>query len=263
MSRRLISSLLLLAAHAGALQAQRVFVSHDEWLTNNTYMTVGSSERRLVNNALDWFGVGAGDRVLTWSGNQVAYVNSPLSGVVTGRGAVYTQTTGTPALPLSQYKAIFVGGFALNNTALINYVLGGGNVFLVGGTCTRLAAGQGCDTNAAQEAADWNPFLNRFGFGFESQYNGIVGNVNTATFASQGPFGAALFTGVSSVYSDFGNSVLVTASPPVGVINQTFAAPGGPQIYGAAVVVPEPSTALLLGAGLMALGMAARRRRSQ
>ncbi|MCU0634568.1 MAG: PEP-CTERM sorting domain-containing protein [Gemmatimonadaceae bacterium] len=261
MHRRLLSALALVALGSSPLFAQRVFVSHDEWFLNNGFNAPASNERRLLTNALDWFGVGAGDQVLTWSGNQIAYVNSPLGSVVTGRGATYTRTTGAVA-NLSQYKAIFVGGFAVDNTALINYVLGGGNVVLVGGTCTRLAAGASCDTNAGQEAADWQTFLQRFGMGFSSQYNGLA-TVNTSGFAAQGPFGAALFTGVGAVYADNGNSVLTTITPPTGVVRQIFNAPSGPGVFGAAVVIPEPSTYALLGTGLMVLVGVARRRRRQ
>jgi hypothetical protein len=262
MRLRHYSPLILLVTQAVALDAQRVFVAHDEWMTNNTYFTSGSNERRLVNNALDWFGVGAGDRVLTWSGNQIGYINSPLPGVITGRGALYAQSTAAQS-NLAQYKAIFVGGFAVDNTALINYVLGGGNVFLMGGTCTRLAAGASCDTNAGQEAADWQAFLQRFGMGFASQYNGLQGNLSTSAFASQGALGAALFTGVSTVYADNGNTVQTTIGTPAGVTRQVFAVPGGPALFGAAVatVVPEPSAVSLIVGGLGAIMVCIRRRR--
>jgi hypothetical protein len=261
MKHRIVTTLAALALTAAPLMAQRVVVSHDEWITNNAHLTPGSTQRRFIDNTLNWFGVGAGDRVLTWSGNQIAYINSPLSSVITSRGATYSQTTATP-LNLSQYKTIFVGGFAIDNTALINYVLGGGNVVLLGGTCTRLAAGVGCDTDAGQEAADWQPFLQRFGMGFAGQYNGF-GTVNTAAFAGQGPFGAALFTGVSSLFADNGSSVLTTIGTPADVTRQLFNVAGGPGVFGAATVavIPEPTSILLLATGALGLLVTARRRR--
>jgi hypothetical protein len=63
-----------------------------------------------------------------------------------------------------QFDGIFLSGSACDNHALIQYVLGGGNVYLCGGT------GIG---GATAEARRWNTFLLRFGFEFaEGQYSG-------------------------------------------------------------------------------------------
>jgi hypothetical protein len=120
---------------------------------------------------------------------------------------------------------------------------------------------------AAAEATYSNLFLNQFGLGFQSVYNGIGGNVNTTGFASQSPFGSSLFTNVNSVYANNGNDVLNAISAPAGVTREVFystsysSAPQG--VFGAAQVTttPEPSSIALFGTGLVGLVPMVRRRR--
>jgi len=117
------------------------------------------------------------------------------------------------------------------------------------------------------EAAYSNPFLNVFGLNFASVYSLGNTNANTSAFAAQGPFGASLFTGVSQIYADNGNSISLTA-PVTGWTTQLFTEPGGQGVFGAAAMsqvsmVPEPSTVALMIGGMLATIPFARRRKNR
>jgi hypothetical protein len=237
-----------LATISSAAQAQgSAVVSHDEWLTGPG--TFNANEQQFLTNVLGFFGVSSGN-VLIYSNNGFL-TNSAFTGFLTSAGL--TVTINDAAGSFAGYNAVFGGGNPSQNGAgLASYVLGGGHVFYVGGTGTGGAAG---------EAAYSAPFLNALGLAFATSYNGL-GPVNTSGFASQGPYGAALFTGVPSVYANNGNDVL-TAVPVAGVNTQIFSDAGGNGVFGVAQVVtatPEPASLVLLASGLFALVPAVRRR---
>ncbi len=60
----------------------------------------------------------------------------------------------------------------MDNNVLIQYVEGGGNVYLMCGT------GVGGGVN---EAARWNSFLNHFGLSLAETYNGIIEDIGTSS----------------------------------------------------------------------------------
>lgn len=254
---------------SGLAAAQgRVVVSNDEWLTTSGYVDVanpagtpGNSEE-LVTNVSTWFG---GGNYLAFS-NNFALNNGNLSTfMTTGLGASWTVSTGASEWAnLASYDAVFLAGppgAAYDANLLANYVRGGGNVVVLGGTGT---FGGG----AAAEAAFWTPFLGQFGLQFLAPYNGLSGVVSTAGYAAQGPFGDDLFTGVSGIYMNNGNNLEIGAGPaPAGVTVQVFRDGEQRGLFAAAEVsistVPEPGSILLVASGLAVLGLAARRRASR
>ena len=121
----------------------------------------------------------------------------------------------------------------LDNTSLINYVNGGGGVYLAGGV----------GPSASTEAAGWSTFLNNFGLAFSSSgYNGI----NNIAITS----GHSIFTGIASLGSGNGQSIIDPGTNPNAEIIQ-FADDQG--IYAVASPVPLPPTLLLFGSSLIGL----------
>jgi PEP-CTERM motif len=229
-------------SHAGS-----VVVSNDEWMWADGYLSQGNGAQFAQN--VPAFLTGGSGSILILS-NNFGLTGSGLSSQLTGLGYTVTTTTTIPA-SLIGYSAVYVGGYAVPDTLLTSYVNAGGNVFLEAGT--------GYFGGAAGEAAQWNPFLNAFGLGLAPVYNGVGCGVvgGMGGFSTQLPFGPALFSGVSSIYICNGNDVLKIGSDP----NVQVWTLGSDGLYGAyKPVVPEPSSLLLIGTGVIGLGGFLRRK---
>lgn len=132
----------------------------------------------------------------------------------------------------------------LDNTSLINYVNGGGGVYLAGGV----------GLSASTEATGWSTFLNNFGLAFSSSgYNGI----NNVAITSP----HSIFTGITSLASGNGQSIIDLGTNPNAEIVQ-FA--GNEGVYAVASPVPLPPALLLFGSSLIGLlGIALQRQNSK
>jgi len=147
--------------------------------------------------------------------------------------------------PFAGFDALFIAedfpsiGF-LSNTALINYVNGGGGVYLAGGV----------GNVTSVEAAGWSAFLGTYGLAFESSaYNGLT----SVTITSGHP----IFAGITGLGSGNGQSIIDLGTNPNAQVVQ-FAS--GQGVY-AVVAVPEPTgLALLSIGGVCFIGYCCRRR---
>ena len=259
-----IAALTLLCSAFNTASAQgRIFVNNDEWALSSTGISVAGAANvtNFTRNVASWLVGGMSGSVLIASGNFGLPVGSIGADLGTG-GYSFTTTLDNSAFGWSNrnsYAAIFAdastggaGNFAQTQLDLQNYVLGGGSVYLNFGTGLN---------GPVQEAANYQNFLNYFGLQLPSaNYNNISGLANTTSYAGQGPYGAALFGGVTGLYVNNGSDVTQGGANTAGYTTQIF----GGTLYGAAApsnVVPEPSTYVLMIAGLAGLGIAVRRRR--
>lgn len=246
----LILLLLIFGSWGSNAQAGRIVVANDDYTLSNTGFSDPNDPGAFALNVASWFPqVTPGSKDFLAYSNNIGLTQSSLSDVMTGAG--YTWTVGTnPSYlnNLSNYDAVFLGGYAADNNILADYVRNGGNVYLLGGT--------GKFGGAIGEANAWNPFLSQFGLGFEVEgYNG-VGSVGDRSIAisSEHP----IFSGVDHLYNYNGSDVVATGSNAQVLVTQN-----GHGLYGAYVSTPEPATMFLFGFGLVALGGVRRRFRKK
>jgi len=217
--------------------AGTIVVNNDEWTLSDTgFASTPAGSTSFTLNLASFFG-GPGS-FLIYSDN-FGLNQSAFQSTMTGAGNTLTNYSGTPTLAtLQSYDAVFLGlpPIVPDLSVLVNYVNGGGNVYLAGGT------GLG---GAAAEASAWNPFLNAFGLQFAPVYNGISGNVPIVS-------GHALMSGVAALNQNNGNSIsLFGANPNAQIIASSASGQGLYAVYDDAQSspVPEPTSLLLLATG--------------
>ncbi len=176
----------------------RIFLANDEWtLSDNANASPAADGMVFARNLASWLTKGkVAARFLAYSDN-FGLIGTTLANTMRAAGYVWRVSTAVPFTldSLQQYDGVFLGGYAVNDSVLAKYVNAGGAVYLCGGTGTT-----GHLSDAAHEAAQWNPFLSTYGLAFASTYNGVSGVV---PISSPHP----VFAGVHGLFEDIGQSI--------------------------------------------------------
>jgi len=249
---QLIVSALVLTASAFA---GTIIVNNDEWpLTNAGFTNAGGSNAATFaqNSALFLTGGPNGGTTRIWiDSDNMGLDQSDLSTALSAYNLTDTGSFSTFALSdLQSYQAVFLAGDNLTageETALINYVNGGGGVYVAAGTGS-IAGG------AAGEAAQWNAFLNTFDLNLASTYNGFSGNILTDSTSP-------VLNGVTQLYYDNGNTVNTTGPSAQIITDNNGAGLIGTYQSTPSTTTPEPSTVLLAATAMAGLGLYRGKRR--
>jgi probable HAF family extracellular repeat protein len=207
--------------------AGKIAVSHDEWLMSDSgFQYAPEGSRQLALNLAKYYTGGETGRFMVYSwcyGTQ--FLGAQFSNTLAQAGHSLTNWTVSeeiegpegpqtvyyyPTLAdLQQFDAVFLAGSGLDSQLLIDYVNGGGKVFLSGGTFN-VAPGV---ADGSDEAALWNVFLGAFGLKYQP-YNWLDG-----VFPVTGKH--ELLQDVPSLYVWNGNTIVesTNASPHAAVVD--------------------------------------------
>jgi hypothetical protein len=246
MNKIVLIGLLLVGFQANA---GYIIVNNDEWtLSNHGYVTsAAGSTDQFINNITNLFSGDTSGDFLAYSSNY-GLTESQLASSMTSAGHNWTVSTASTfnLTTLNNYDGIFLGGYAVDQSVVIDYLFGGGNVYIMAGTGAFAAS-------PLTEANNWNTILSTVGLQFESNWNGITGS--TTPDDPSDP----LLAGVDNLYFNNGNTIIDTnISGTNGEI--LFSLNGkGMLARGSYGALPEPSILALMGLGIFGLGISRRK----
>ncbi len=219
-SMPLAATLLALAgAPASAQQPGRIVLSNDEWTVTSYGCTAPSDGAVFAANVASWFTHGEIGVFGIW--NHYGFNNPEFTAAMTGQGHLLGILPATITLPvLQQYDGVFLAASTFPTQVLIDYVEGGGNVYV--------AAGTGAWLIPEWEADAWNPFLQHFGLQFHNEWNTGAGTHMPVTEWHP------IFAGVDHLWHDVGQGIFDLQ--PANPANRVFVpVPGAPTqgLYGA------------------------------
>jgi hypothetical protein len=164
-----------------------VVAASDEWPLGDEGFEKAPDAATLATNVASWFTGGGPGRFLMFSRNY-GLVGNSLHSTLTGAGhTLVTKSEFTDEFTvenLASFDGVFVAGDDADNQVLIEYVEGGGSVYVAGGT------GMG---GVEADSTRWATFLARFNLKFSAELNQLQGNQE---ISSDHP----IFQNVSTLY---------------------------------------------------------------
>lgn len=228
---------------ATAADANRIFVNHDEWtFSDYGYQTAPGTER-FADNVARWLTSGRASRMVAILSDNFGF-GARFEASLAAQGLEVTR--GPDPLDWRDYAAVFVAGNKVDNAALIDFVLNGGNVYLAAGTGWGGHEGEG---------SLWNPFLNHFGLGLAAAENGICCSLVP-------PPMHPVFDGVDRIFFNNGNDIFGMGMENGGRILWSENGEGLMAVYDGDEpgTAPEPEPWVLLGLGAAVLAAARARK---
>lgn len=212
-SPRLLVAVATVTIAATTAADGRIVINHDEWTLSSSGFGSPNDPALFAQNVVAWLVGGGQADVLIYSSN-FGLTGTQFTQALQAAGHVVTTSTADLTLPAAQaYDAIFICASTVNANVLIDYVGGGGGVYICAGTSVNF------------ESTQYNPFLSAYGLSFQSSLNGLNGN---QAIGSSHP----IFAGVDSLFHNNGNFVLdLDAGDPRNEVLVSVAAGGLYAVY--------------------------------
>lgn len=214
-------------------RAGHIIAANDDWVFSDLGFQLSPDCGIFAQNIANWFTAGQTGAFLVYS-DHFGLTGTSLADSMTSAGHSWTIDTSVPfnLSTLMTYDGIFLGATPVDNSVLVDYVNGDGDVYVFSGGDT--------------EPHKWNDFLGAFGLGFQSENNGVYGSIPISSSHT-------LLAGVDYLYHDVGTSVIDL--DPSNPQNQVIVNYEGEWLFGVfdSEVIPEPATILLLGLGSLLL----------
>ncbi|MBC1197743.1 choice-of-anchor C family protein, partial [Microcystis aeruginosa BLCCF158] len=181
------------------LKSGKIIVANDEFtLSDSGFSNAPDDSLLFAQNIANYFANGKKGSFLAYSDN-LGFTGFQLSKALTDAGH---QWKVAPNLPftletLQQYDGVFLGGSAVDNQVLIDYVNSGGNVYLMAGTGIT-----GSFDSVTSEANAWKDFLNNFGLSLANQWNEFYGNIPI------NPSSHPILANIDQLYQQYGQTII-------------------------------------------------------